>query len=166
MGHKFGFYSVKLPLEDVLYRTLEFWKFNRGQLLNQVASPNKLLHTLTMKRGISMGSYGETYLFNIGFDPNNSTTYIIVDVSLSLGTGLQWRTPQNLIKKWAQYTGINPMRLTRIQDQNFIAKFNEMKIITGLSSNKPDVKYCSYCGKENDVNNNYCKNCGENIESA
>ena len=165
MGHKYGFYSVKTSLEDVLNRTLNFWNENKGKVTNQIPSPNNLFYTINVKKDISMGSYGETYFMNIGFDPNDSTTYITMDVSLSFGAGMQWLAPQKITKKWAQYIGAEPMKLIRKQDLNFLKKLNEIKNMSGLSNQNVELKICKNCGKENLLSSNYCKSCGANIEN-
>ncbi len=111
-----------------------------------------------------MGSYGETYFMTIGFDPNESTTYITMNVSLSFGYGMQWLTPQKITKKWAQYIGAKPMKLIREQDPNFLKKLNEIKNMSGLSNQNIELKFGKNCSKENLLSNNYCKSYGANIE--
>ncbi|MFW9936619.1 MAG: zinc ribbon domain-containing protein [Candidatus Thorarchaeota archaeon] len=101
----------------------------------------------------------------IGYDPNDSMTYISAEVSLSFGYGLQWLTPQKMLKQWAQSIGVVPMKLIRAQDLNFINKLNHIMNISNFSSNTSQIKFCPYCGKENQIGNNYCKNCGANIEN-
>jgi len=102
---------------------------------------------------------------NIGFDPNDSTTYITIDVSLSFGAKIQWLAPQKITKKWAQYIGAKPVKLIRTQDPNFLKKLNEIKNMSGLSNQNVELKICKNCGKENLLSSNYCKSCGANIEN-
>ncbi|MFX1357762.1 MAG: zinc ribbon domain-containing protein [Promethearchaeota archaeon] len=154
-----------MPLEEVLNRTFSFWNNNKGNVVSKVSSNNKLLHSLTVKRDMSLGSYGETYIIKIGYDPDDSMTYISAEVSLSFGYGLQWLTPQKLLKQWAQSIGVVPMKLIRKQDPNFINRLNHVMNISNFSSNISQKKFCPYCGKENQIGNNYCKNCGANIEN-
>jgi len=88
MGHKFGYYSLKMPLEEVLNRTQSFWATNSGKITSQTKSPNSLIYTLLIQRDISMMSYGEKYTMKIGFNPVEETTYVSVEVALSMGYGM------------------------------------------------------------------------------
>jgi hypothetical protein len=132
LGHKFGYYSIKLPLKEVSNRTFSFGNCNKGIVVSKVSSSNKLLHTLNVKRGMSLGSYSETYIMKMPYDPNDLMTYISAEVSLSFGYRLQWLTPQNLMKQWALNIGIEPMKLNRKQDPDFMNKMNQIMNISNF----------------------------------
>lgn len=163
MGHKFGFYKVNLPLENVLERTYRFWEENRGSIIQKQQSNNKLLHKMTIKRDISAMSYGETYVMNIGYEPQETTTYVSVEVSLQFGYGMQWLKPQAIMKKWALEMGCTPMRLIRDQDPTYLNKFRIIEQLDWLKSNQANFIYCTQCGQPNEERSNYCKKCGTKL---
>ncbi len=74
MGHKFSYYTFDLPKEDVLYRTFSFWASNGGNIISQIHSPNTLITTIDVQRGMSMTSYGEKYTMKFGYNPDDETT--------------------------------------------------------------------------------------------
>ncbi len=49
---------------------------------------------------------GETYKMKLGFNPKDSKTYVSIEISLSWGSGLQWKKPKKLMAKWAQERGV------------------------------------------------------------
>ncbi|MFX1552574.1 MAG: zinc-ribbon domain-containing protein [Promethearchaeota archaeon] len=163
MGHKFGYYSIPLPLDEVWNRTLTFWTNNRGKIKDQQFENNNFFRTLAIQRGISATSYGETYQMNFGYNPKESITYVSVEISLSLGYGMAWLKPQGIMKKWALEIGTSPMKLVRSADKKFYEILNDIK----NSSIQPQVsslkKYCHNCGYENQISDNYCKQCGTKL---
>jgi len=163
MGHKFGYYSLKMPLEEVLNRTQSFWASNSGIINNQTKSPNSLLYTLLIQRDISMMSYGEKYTMKIGYNPADETTYVSVEVALSFGYAMQWLKPQGIMKRWALELGTTPMKLERTIAPHFIKMFNEIQNIT-LQPHQPQIEeasiFCPSCGKKNNRNNTFCQECG------
>ena len=163
MGHKFGFYKINAPLEGVLERTLNFWRDNKGSIIENQETENNLFHMLKIKRDISAMSYGETYLMNIGYNPQETTTYVSVEVSLQFGYGMQWLKPQGIMKKWAVEMGCNPMKLIRNQDPEFITMFRTIKKMDWLNTQKENIVYCPNCGQQNDKSSNFCKKCGSKI---
>jgi hypothetical protein len=163
MGHKFGYYSIKMPLEEVLSKTQFFWANNRGNISSQTKSPNSLLYTLIIKRDISMMSYGETYAMKIGYNPANETTYVSVDVALSFGYGMQWLKPQEIMKRWAFELRTTPMKLVRTLDPNFIKMFDEIQYMAPQAKVQYSIFYCHNCGKKNDENNAFCQECGTKL---
>ncbi|MFW9951789.1 MAG: hypothetical protein ACFFKA_16860, partial [Candidatus Thorarchaeota archaeon] len=79
MGHKFGYYVIKLPLEEVWNRTIAFWAYNNGIVKEEEGvSPNNLIRKLVLNHGVSMTSWGETYIMNFTYNPNDSQTYVSV----------------------------------------------------------------------------------------
>ncbi len=90
MGHKFGYYSINLPLDEVWNRTLGFWENKRGKIKDQKIMSNNLFCSLEIRRGFSMTSNGEKYQMNFGFNLQDNMTYVSVEVSLAFGNGMQW----------------------------------------------------------------------------
>jgi len=160
MGHKFGYYSLKMPLEEVLNRTHSFWANNGGKINSQTKSPNSLIFTLFIKRDISMMSNGETYTMKIGYNPANETTYVSVEVALSFGYGMQWLKPQGVIKRWALELGTTPMKLERTIAPNYINMFNKILNIPPQAQIEEPSIFCPSCGKKNNRNNTFCQECG------
>ena len=163
MGHKFGFYKVNLPLENVLIMTLNFWKENRGSIIQKTQSDNNLFHNMIIKRDISAMSYGETYNMNIGHNPQEGRTYVSVEVSLQFGYGMQWLKPQGIMKKWAMELGCAPMKLIRSQDPSYINMFRTIKKLDWLQSEQASFKYCTQCGQPNEKTSHFCKKCGTKL---
>lgn len=148
MGHKFGYYSLEMSLEEVLNRTHSFWANNSGKINSQIKSPNSLIYTLIIQRDISMMSYGETYTMKIGYNPDNATTYVSVEVALSFGYGMQWLKPQGVIKRWALELGTNPMKLERTIAPNYIKMFDEIQNMPPQAGVQEPIIYCPSCGKK------------------
>jgi len=110
-----------------------------------------------------MMSYGETYTLKIGYNPDNETTYVSVEVALSFGYGMQWLKPQGVIKRWALELGTNPMKLERTIDPNFIRMFAEIENIHPQPHIKEYSIFCPSCGKKNNRNNTFCQECGTKL---
>ena len=163
MGHKFGYYKVNIPLERVLEITLNFWKENRGSIVQKKQSDNNLFHNMTIKRDISAMSYGETYNMNIGYNPQEAMTYVSVEVNLQFGYGMQWLKPQSIMKKWATQLGCTPMKLIRNQDPTYINSFRTIQQLDWLQSDQASFTYCTQCGQVNEKTSNYCKRCGTKL---
>jgi hypothetical protein len=163
MGHKFGFYKINAPLEGVLQRTLNFWRDNRGSIVEKQESENKLFYLLRIKRDISAMSYGETYLMNIGYNSQEAMTYVSVEVNLQFGYGMQWLKPQGIMKKWAIEMGCTPMKLIRNQDPNFLNMFRTIKQMDWMKTDQAPTTYCPHCGQPNDKTSNFCKKCGSKL---
>ena len=163
MGNKYGYYTLEMPLEEVLGRTHSFWATNGGKINSQTTSPNKLIYTLNIKRDISMMSYGETYTMKIGYNPDNETTYVSVEISLSFGYGMQWLKPQGIMKQWALALGTPPMKLDRPIAPNFIKMFDEIQNMAPPAGVQDPIIYCPSCGKKNNQINAYCQECGTKL---
>jgi len=148
MGHKFGYYSLKMPLEEVLNRTQSFWATNSGKITSQTKSPNSLIYTLLIQRDISMMSYGEKYTMKIGFNPVEETTYVSVEVALSMGYGMQWLKPQGLMKRWALELGTTPMKLERTISPHFIKMFDKIQNIPPQPRIEETSIFCPSCEKK------------------
>lgn len=164
MGNKFGYYTLELPLEEVLNRTHYFWANNSGKINSQTKSPNSLIYTLSIQRDISMMSYGEKYTMKIGYNPANKTTYVSVDVALSFGYGMQWLKPQGIMKRWAIELGATPMKLERTIAPDFIKMFNELQNIAPQQKIQESIMFCQSCGKKNNRNNSFCQECGTKLQ--
>lgn len=164
MGHKFGYYEIKLSLDEIWKRTLSFWERNGGHIKDQHYASNGLYGLLEVKRDISAMSYGETYRMNFGFRQTESMTYVSVEVSLAFGYGMQWLKPQKIMKNWALEIGTTPQKLTREVDKEFFNILTDIQNIPLQQSIDPSKKYCHQCGKENKFENNYCKHCGTKLD--
>ena len=110
-----------------------------------------------------MMSYGETYTMKIGYNPDNKTTYVSVEVSLSFGYGMQWLKPQGIMKQWALELGTMSMKLERNIDPNFIKMFEEIQNIAPPARVQEPIIYCPSCGKKNIQINIYCQECGTKL---
>lgn len=163
MGHKFGYYTMSLPLNDVWNRTLAFWEDNGGKIKDQQFTGNEFFRTMEVKRGFSMTSNGETYQMNFGFNPKDSMTYVSIEVSLSFGYTVQWLKPQGMMKKWALEVGTPPMKLVRDIDKNFYEILTDIKNTSSQHQNNSVKKYCHSCGNENSGSDNFCKQCGTKL---
>ena len=163
MGHKFGYYSLKMPLEEILNRTQFFWASNSGIINSQTKSPNSLLYTLIIQRNLSMMSYGEMYTMKIGYNPVDETTYVSVEVALSMGYSMQWLKPQGIMKRWALELGTTPMKLVRTIAPPFIKIFDEIQNTPPQPGIEEDSIFCPSCGKKNNRNNTFCQECGTKL---
>ncbi|MFX1277285.1 MAG: hypothetical protein ACFFBP_07320 [Promethearchaeota archaeon] len=165
MGNKYGYYIIPKPLDEVWNRTLFFWENNHGNVKFEQYSKNGLFRSMIVKHNITAFSWGETYKMNFGFNPNDSMTYVSVEISLEFGYGLQWLKPQNLMKKWASKFGLPPLKLIRTIDNNFFNILTEIQYFnTKQPLNNLSKKYCPECGRENNQTNNYCIECGNNLK--
>jgi hypothetical protein len=143
--------------------TLNFWKENRGAIVQKTQSNNNLFHNMIIKRDISALSYGETYIMNIGYNPQEEMTYVSVEVSLQFGYGMQWLKPQSIMKKWTMMMGCEPMKLIRSQDPSYLNMFRAIKLLNWLNSDQATFMYCTQCGQPNEKTSNYCKKCGTKL---
>ena len=164
MGHKFGYYSILLPLDEVWNRTLTFWRNNGGKIKDQQFASNNFFRTLVIQRGLSVTSYGETYQMNFGYNPKDSMTYVSVEVSLTFGYGMAWLKPQGIMKKWALEIGTAPMKLVRTVDKKFYEILNDIQNTSIQPQINSSNKYCPNCGNENKISDNFCKQCGTKLE--
>ena len=142
MGHKFGYYAIKISLDEIWRKTLSFWERNGGKIKDQYFISNQLYGRLEVKRDISAMSYGETYKMNFGFSQNELITYVSVEVSLAFGYGMQWLKPQKIMKNWALEIGITPLKLTREVDEGFFNLLRNIKNISLQQSSDLLKKYC------------------------
>lgn len=101
---------------------------------------------------------------NFGFNPNNSMTYISVEVTLAFGYGMQWLKPQGIMKKWALEIGTTPMKLVRNVDNDFYEILNNIRDLLIQPQLDSSKTYCPNCGKENKISDNFCKKCGRKLE--
>ncbi len=152
-----------MSLEEVLNRTHSFWANNSGKINSQIKSPNSLIYTLIIQRDISMMSYGETYTMKIGYNPDNATTYVSVEVALSFGYGMQWLKPQGVIKRFALELGTTPMKLERTIAPNYIKMFGEIQNMPPQAGVQEPIIYYPSCGKKIYQNNTFCQECGTKL---
>ena len=110
-----------------------------------------------------MVSYGEKYTIKIGYNPDNETTYVSVEVALSFGYGMQWLKPQGVIKRWALEVGTTPMKLERTIDPNFIKMFKDIQNIGPQQGMQESIMFCPSCGKNNNQSNTFCQECGTKL---
>ena len=68
------------------------------------------------------------------------------------------------MKKWARQIGIEPIKLTRKEDQVFSEKFNEICNLTGRENTGLPVNFCPICGNQNSFHINLCRECGTDLE--
>lgn len=160
MGHKFSYYTLDLSKEEALNRTFSFWASNGGNIIGQIHSPNTLLTTIDVQRGMSITSYGEKYTMKFGYNPADETTYVSVEVALSFGYGMQWLKPQGVMKRWALELGTIPMKLERTIAPNHIKMFGEIEIIQLQPRIEEASIFCPSCGKRNSRSNTFCQECG------
>jgi hypothetical protein len=114
MARKYGFFRIPIALEKVYDTTLEFWSNKNGKIIEERNSSDKLIKILKIQRGLSLSSNGEQYLMNFKFNEHEVTTYVAIEVALSFGYGIQWLTPQKLIKQWGrQYGSYSSFNLIR-----------------------------------------------------
>lgn len=114
MSSKFGFFRIPLTFEKVYSTSLEFWRNNNSEIIEEENTSDGLIKTLKIQRGMSLSSNGEHYTMNFKFNEYEATTYVAIEVSLSYGYGMQWLTPQKLIKQWGKqldsYASFNLIR--------------------------------------------------------
>lgn len=162
MGNKFGYYTINLPLDDVWNRTLTFWANYKGRITEESSSSNNLLRNLIFKHKATFSSYGEIYRMNFGFNPKDSYTYVSVEVSLAFGYGMQWLKPQGIMKNWAHSVGVIPIKLVRKVDKKFLSIFDEIQKAPPQQKKFTSAltKHCPQCNAKNNVNSNFCIQCG------
>jgi len=101
----------------------------------------------------------------IGYNPVNETTYVSVEVALSMGYGMQWLKPQGVMKRWALEFGTTPMKLERTIAPQFIKIFNEIENTPPHSSSIEEAStFCGSCGKKNIRNNTFCQECETKLQ--
>lgn len=168
MIHKFAYYSIYLHIDYVWNRTLEFWKNNEGEILNQFISADNLYRKLTVRHGTSVHRYvtlmGETYEIIFRYHPYENITYISVDVKFAnFGKFSRWLRPQYVMRDWAQEMGIPPKKLTRKQNLSYLEKISERSNSFGQKSSGQPKYFCPICGHEHIYGINFCEKCGTNL---
>lgn len=164
MGKRFGNYKINLHINDVWNKTLTFWQTHNGKFRDQFISANTLYRELTIKRGASVRPYGSTiseiYEMTFGYHPYERITYISIKIKFITARGFSGMVPQEIMKKWARQIGIEPIKLTRKEDQALSEKFNEICNLTGVETTGLPVNFCPICGYPNSFNINHCIECG------
>jgi len=168
MGKRFGNSKVNLHINNVWDKTLSFWQNNKGKIRDQFISSNTLYRELLVKHWGSIRPYGstisETYEMTFGYHPYEKITYITVKVRFIVARGFSGMIPQEFMKKWAHQIGIDPIKLTHKEDQDFSEKFNEICNLTELENIDRPINFCPICGHPNSLNINLCIECGTVIE--
>jgi len=124
--HKFGYYVIKSDINEVWHGTLNFWKSNRGKIVDQFISDNHLFRKLKIRHGLTLTSYGEAYNMLFGYYPSVNITFVAVDIKLVFGTGLIWLKAVEMMKKWAFEMRIEPVKLMRRSNLGFEKNINEI----------------------------------------
>ena len=168
MGKRFGNYKINWHINDVWDNTLTFWQNHRGKIRDQFISSNTLYRELKVKHGGSIRPYGstisETYEITFGYHPYERITYISVKAKFIIARGFSGMVPQEIMKKWARQIGIEPIKLTRKEDQAFSEKFNEICNLTGLENTDRPVNFCPICGHPIELNPKLCMECSTDLE--
>ena len=126
MVSKHGFFRIPIALEKVYDSTLEFWRNKNGKIIEEGNSDDGVIKILKIQRGMSLSSNGEHYEMNFKFNEYEATTYVAIEVSLSFGYGMQWLTPQKLIKQWGrQFDSYNSFNLIRNGDMDAFFDFEK-----------------------------------------
>ncbi len=164
-GNKFGYYVLNLPIEEVANRTLSFWEYNRGRIINYFISPNQLYREIIIQRGASLMSWGEQYVMSLGSNPGEMKTYISIEVSLAFGYGLQWNTPKKYLNKWAIEMGTQRMNLVRQIDEEFLNFFNSIQRIETVIPPSTNINQflCPNCGSQQKSTAKFCTSCGKSL---
>ncbi len=181
---KYGFFRIPIILEKVYDTTLEFWRNKNGNIIEEGNSSDGAIKILKIQRGMSLSSNGEHYVMRFKFNEQEATTYVAIEVSLSFGYGIQWLTPQKLIKQWGrQFDSYSSFNLIRNGDMNKFFEFKkppsvaitikstEPEIISNAITQKQFKEEISYIqpqkiGKYFAIRNapkvkiNFCTNCG------
>ena len=141
MSNKFAFFRIPLTLEKVYTTSLEFWRSNNGKIIEEENTDDGLIKVLKIQRGISLSSNGENYVMNFKFNEYEATTYVAIDVSLSFGYGMQWLTPQKLIKQWRkQFDSYDSFDLIRNGDINAFFNFKKPPAIPiAIKNFEPEI---------------------------
>ena len=164
MGKRFGIYKVNSHINDVWDKTLTFCQDHRGKIRDQFISSNTLYRELKVKHGGSLRPYGstisETYEITFGYHPYERITYISVKIKFISARGFSGLVPQEIMKKWARQIGIEPIKLTRKEDQTFQERFNEICSITGAENISKPTNFCPICGHPIELNPKLCIECG------
>jgi hypothetical protein len=117
--HKFGYYVIKSDINEVWHGTLNFWKRNRGKIVDEFISDNHLFRKLKIRHGLTLASYGEAYKMHFGYHPSVNITFVAVDIKLAFGTGLIWLKAVEMMEKWAFEMRIEPVKLMRRSNLGF-----------------------------------------------
>jgi hypothetical protein len=141
MVSKFGFFRIPITLEKVFDTTLEFWRSKNGKIIEEGNSVDTSIKILKIQRGMSLSSNGEKYMMKFKFNEYEATTYVAIEVSLSFGYGMQWLTPQKLIKKWGrQFDSYSSFNLVRNGDLNKFFEFKKPSSVPiTIKSTEPEV---------------------------
>jgi hypothetical protein len=141
MVSKYGFFRFPIALEEVYDATLEFWKTNNGKIIEEGNSSEEVIKSLKIQRGISLSSNGEQYLMNFKYNEYEATTYVAIEVSLSLGYGMQWLTPQKFIKQWGrQFDSYSSFKLIRNGDVNKFFDFKKPPVVPAtIKITEPEI---------------------------
>jgi len=102
-------FMVNRPFEEVWEGSLNFWKQERGKIIDPASSENDESRIVDIHKGASLMSWGEKYVmefFRIPDDPNR--TQVIITIKLNMGYGPSWYLVSRLLKKWALYVGVEP----------------------------------------------------------
>ena len=120
MGNKFCYLAFPIVLDEVYNSMVEFWSKNNGKIVEERISSDKSIKTLTIQRGMSFSSNGENYIIKFKFNQYVASTYVAIEVSLTLGNRVQWLIPKRIINQWVKqlnYIGsVNLVRNERIDD--------------------------------------------------
>jgi hypothetical protein len=73
--------------------------------------------------------------------------------------------PKDMMKQWAHELGINPIKLVKKIDDNFLANLERIQKIPKQQIQNFLRVFCGICGEENNKNDNFCVSCGTRLDS-
>jgi len=167
---RYGYYEIKMPLEDAWNRTIEFFEGHKSKIVEKHISPNNLYRMLRMKHVFSMHLYGtsmgETYELAFGNDPADNTTYVSISVKYSnFGRGIPSKVPKDMMKKWAYGMGITPVKLVKEIDYIFLAHLDKIQTIPLHQVEHLSRLFCAMCGEANKEKDTFCVSCGTRLDT-
>jgi hypothetical protein len=109
-------------------------------------------------------SFGESYSFQFGYDPEQKRTFVTVEIDYSVfgGRGFIWIFPQETMDNWAKAVRTQNVILESKQTPAFFEKY---QLILALASRPTQIvdKYCIMCGYKGTNVSQFCGLCGSSM---
>ncbi len=165
MPNRYTCFVIPEPIDEVWDKTLAFWKENRGEIKDKKATGDLSYRELTVRHKASMKAYGfssgEKYHMKFGYDREKHLTYAVVIGKFNLfGRGFVWKFPEELIKRWTEYIGVQPAKMSTKAKGAFAEVQAELEKILAEATAGREINFCPFCGNEVNPDENFCGSCG------
>ncbi|MBN2153562.1 MAG: hypothetical protein JW839_19055 [Candidatus Lokiarchaeota archaeon] len=110
---KIAEYVVLQPIGLLMQMTQEFWAGEKikNTITDFRLAPDASNGTMAIEQSTSFTSWGQSYRMNF-YRIDENTTRVEAIVTLVYGGGAQWSKPNTVLKKWAEYVGTAPAKLS------------------------------------------------------